>query len=202
MPLISIQQLADDVRIGLWQMTEKPAELYAQHPYLQSFAVEIDTRYKSEARKQEFLCVRALLHAMCPHETPVISHEPDGKPVLSNGWQLSISHTKGYAVLILSEHRTVGIDIEYMSDRVNRIAPKYIRPDECAPAVTDKLLNWSAKETAYKYYSADNLQYFDMRVTAQQAFLHVENLKRSVVLKVLYRVEPDYVLTYAYEELP
>ncbi len=201
--ILSIDQLAPKLWLGLWHITETPAQLYAQYAFLRPYEAQLNAKYKNDSRKQEFLCVRALLHHMLPGEKQaVITHESSGRPVLSNNWQLSISHTRGYAALILSEHQTVAVDIEYTSNRVERIAHKFIRYDEHAPTVVDKLLNWSAKETTYKYYSAENLQYFDMRVTAHDRFLSVENLKRGVELKVFYRIEAPYILTYSYHEMP
>ena len=201
--IISIQHLTSDVLLGLWQMVETPEQLYEQYAYLRPYEQQLNRSFRHDGRKLEFLCVRALLRNMLPAcQQAVLTHEPSGRPVLSNGWQLSISHTRGYAAVILSERQTVAVDIEYVSNRVENVAHKYIRPDEEAPTLTDKLLNWSAKETAYKYYSAENLQFFDMRVTNHGDYLRVENLKRGVSLKVFFRSEPAYVLTYAYEEMP
>ena len=45
------------------------------------------------------------------------------KPFL-NGYELNISHTRGYAVLMLSEKERVAVDIEQRSDRVKRIASR------------------------------------------------------------------------------
>lgn len=65
--------------------------------------------------------------------------------------------------------------------------------------VTAQLVNWCAKETLYKYYSAQNLQYFDMRVTLDDsAMTHcfIENLKANTRHQVEVNVTDDYVLTY------
>ena len=60
---------------------------------------------------------------------------------------LSISHTKGYLVMLLSDGKErVDTDIEYRSDRVEHIASRFIRLDENASTTDEKLLIWSAKE--------------------------------------------------------
>ena len=57
---------------------------------------------------------------------------------------------------------------------------------------------WSAKETVYKLFSADNLMFMDMRVLSiHEHHLCVENLKRNIVVDVFYEFTDDYVLTYA-----
>lgn len=177
MALVFISNVEEGVRMGLWRMDETPAELLARYPQLQ----RLEMPYKNGARQREFLCVRALLLEMTGDDTLVIGHEDSGRPVVE-GWQLSISHTKGYAVLMLSREKTVGVDIEYRSDRIVKIASHFIRPDEWADFFefrTDKYGNplptavqpevkmlalWCAKETLYKLYSEDNLPYFDMRM--------------------------------------
>ena len=58
----------------------------------------------------------------------------------------------------------MAVDIELRADRVRRIAPRFIRPDEEALTVEQMLVIWSAKETLYKLHSEDDLQFFEMRV--------------------------------------
>ena len=99
--------------------------------------------------------------------------------------------------MLLSTSEQVGLDIEYRSDRVERIASRFIRPDEMADSTDKKLLLWSAKEAVYKLFSEDNLLFFDMRATAiGNGQLRLENLKRNIVVDVCYEFTDDYVLTY------
>jgi hypothetical protein len=117
------------------------------------------------------------------------------------------------------------VDIEYCSNRVERIVERFIRADESMNGVEQHLINWSAKETMYKFFSEEDLQYFDMRVhpfdVAADGELLVDNLKLSSsqfderehsssqfdgrepatiskALRVFYRLNEDYVITYAF----
>ena len=134
-----------------------------------------------------------------PHEEPAHLHEEPAHPhEVSALPHISISHTTGYAALILSDAEEVGIDIEYLSDRVERIAPRFIRYDEHAETTLQKLLLWSAKETVYKLFSEDALGFFDMRLlTFADGLMRVENIKRKIIVDVCYETTDDYVLTYA-----
>lgn len=115
------------------------------------------------------------------------------------GWNISISHTKGWAVLILSQTRKVAIDIEYYSDRVSKIVSKFVRPDEDAPDVKNQLITWSAKETTYKYFSEDDLQFTDMKVfKINDGNCAVINFKQYESIPITYEINKDYVLTYTY----
>lgn len=197
MPLLSVRNLAPDVRLGIWKIEETVENFLSQRPQLTVVYEQEVAAYKSHARQLEKLAVYSLLWEMT--ESPLtIMHNAVGKPFV-NGWNISISHTKGYAAVILSPTVEVAIDIEYRSNRVSRIANRFMRDDEKASDVVAQLVNWCAKETLYKYYSIQNLQYSDMRVTFEDhAMTHcfIENLKASTRHQVEINVTGDYVLTY------
>ena len=176
MPLQHIRQIGSHARLGLWRMEEDADE---------------------KPRQRERMAVKRLLEAMTGDASLTIGHEPSGKPFLTNGQAISISHTKGYATLLLADSGRVGIDIEMCSDRVERIASRFLRHDEQAVTTSEKLLIWSAKEALFKFYSEDNLLFHDMRTLAiGDTVLQMENMKRGVVVDVHYEFTPDYVLTY------
>ena len=202
MPIISIEEFDKKVSVGLWKMTEAEEDLYNQYPFLNEYGDLLSARYRSEARRKEFLCVHILLALMTGNEHLRVGHLPSGKPQLDNGMSISISHTKGYAAVILSENHNVAIDIEHRSDRVQRIAHRFIREDENATTILAQLLHWSAKETLYKYFSETPLEYFDMRLQPFEVKtagnVVGENLKSGASLPIHYCVTEDYVLTYAF----
>ena len=202
MSLVLIEDIAEDVSLGLWRMTETADELYRKHPFLKTYEEELNRRYKAEARKIEFLCVHLLIAKMTNNHQMKVGHLPSGKPFLESGHQISISHTKGYAAVVLSARRNVAVDIECRSDRVQRIAHRFIREDERADTVLSQLLHWSVKETLYKYYSEMSLGYFDMKLqpfsAADKGMINGENLKTGDVLSVRYVVTKEYVLTVAF----
>ncbi|MFW9607876.1 MAG: 4'-phosphopantetheinyl transferase superfamily protein, partial [Prevotella sp.] len=108
---------------------------------------------------------------------------------------------RGFASVILSKSKNVAVDIEYYSDRVARIADKFIRKDEIAKDVGSQLINWSAKETVYKYFSEQDLQYFDMKLMPNAEIENtkqVQNLKTNDYQDVYYELNNEYVLTYTY----
>lgn len=193
MPLSEIRPVSAHARLGLWRMDERPDELLALFPHLRQLPMPCT----NEGRQREFLSVRALLSVMTGDDTLVIAHEPSGKPTLT-GWHISISHTKGFAALILSPSQPVAVDIEQRSDRVRRIASRFIRPDEPACSIERMLTLWSAKETLYKLHSEDNLQYFEMRVKQwHPQYLVIENMKSGQLVTLHHELTADYVLTYS-----
>ena len=197
MPVVYIKEVAPDVKLGLWKMEETALQFLSDSSDMSKlFDVEISA-YKSEVRRLEKLAVYSLLWKMTNSKV-LVSHNEDGKPIV-DGYNISISHTRGYASVILSKLKNVAVDIEYYSDRVARIADKFIREDEIATDIASQLINWSAKETVYKYFSEQNLQYFDMKLIPFEEF---ENTKRVLNLKTGSYLDVYYELnTSVVEEL-
>ena len=199
MALLSIRHLWDDVNLGIWAIEETVEQLFEQYPHLKNLKVYLDEKYKNEGRKKEILAVRALLYEMTHEESSKrISHEPSGKPLLK-GYFISISHTKGYAAVIMSKTRNVAVDIEYVSDRVSKIVDKFIRSDEDSSTIEVQLKNWCAKETVYKYFSEEDLQYSEMRLhDLSSSHALVDDLKIKKTIDVFFDTNSQYVLAYSY----
>jgi 4'-phosphopantetheinyl transferase EntD len=183
MALIDIRQVSPSVRLGLWT---------------------IDDTYVGSPRVRERQAVHDLLVTMMHNSAIHLLHNDDGKPLVAEdgqllpSWQVSVSHTRGYAAVMLSQSNGVGVDIEYRSQRVDNIASRFIRPDEPASTTDERLLVWSAKETVYKLFSARHLAFFDMRtVSIGDKVLLMENMKDHILVDVGYEFSHDYVLTFA-----
>ena len=209
MAVVNIREVYPGVSLGLWQMDESPEQLFDLYPHLLPYRSSLDDKYKNDGRKLEFLAIRALMYEMLRvngASKGLLSHAGDfthngqGKP-LFRGYHVSISHTKGYAALILSKKSEVAVDIEYMSDRVERIASKFLRKDERADSLDSKLVHWCAKETVFKLFSEENLLFKDMRVkpfdTMADWACDVENLKSGKTARVDFELAMDFVLTYS-----
>lgn len=209
MAVVNIREVYPGVSLGLWQMDESPEQLFDLYPHLLPYRSSLDDKYKNDGRKLEFLAIRALMYEMLRvngASKGLLSHAGDfthngqGKPSF-RGYHVSISHTKGYAALILSKKSEVAVDIEYMSDRVERIASKFLRKDERADSLDAKLVHWCAKETVFKLFSEENLLFEDMRVkpfdTMADWACDVENLKSGKTARVDFELAMDFVLTYS-----
>lgn len=209
MAVVNVREVYPGVSLGLWQMDESPEQLFDLYPHLLPYRSSLDDKYKNDGRKLEFLAIRALMYEMLRvngASKGLLSHAGDfthneqGKP-LFRGYHVSISHTKGYAALILSKKSEVAVDIEYMSDRVERIASKFLRKDERADSLDAKLVHWCAKETVFKLFSEENLLFEDMRVkpfdTMADWACDVENLKSGKTARVDFELAMDFVLTYS-----
>lgn len=200
MPLLSIEEISPGYCLGLWKIEDSVEQLVGANQDLNSVLAYTES-FRSESRRKEVLAVYALLFAMTGENHLRIDHDYLSRPIVE-GFHVSISHTKGYAALVLSTRGDVAVDIEYCSNRVERVADKFIRCDEKAPDLYAKLIHWSAKETIYKLFAEEVLDFFDMRVSpfilSDSGTIDVADLKEEKSQCVYYRLNNKYVLTYAY----
>lgn len=192
--------------VGLWNISETEEEFYGWCPELLSLKGRVDAM-KSKARRLEFLAVRALLKDMLGY-VPEIRHDENGKPYMNGGVKLSVSHTQGYAAVMISGNCDVAVDVEYVSDRVCRVADKFLRKDETAGTPLEKLAVWCAKEALYKLHSCDKLSFHEIRVAgtpgvekAANGSFRVENLRRGCAVNMFFAVNGNFLLTYAAENV-
>ena len=197
MPVLSISQLTKDVKLGLWKIDESIDEFLSPYPHLE----QVVSCYHHLELKRQKMAVYALLYAMIGNYQVVINHDLHGKPLLQD-FHISVSDTTGYVAIILSRTKEVAVDIEYYSNRVDRIAKRFLREDEVADTTESRLIHWSAKETVFKYFSAHQLQYADMRLhpfqVTSEGCVNVDNLKANQTVPVYYHLNDRYVLTYAH----
>ncbi len=236
MALINVREVYPNVFLGLWQTTETVDGFFGTYGFLEPYRQHVETSFKNDGRKKEFLAIHALLHemlAICgkPHgarrsnglqeqskglqdqskasqglpvaDVPMIGHAASGQPLL-RGYHVGVTHTKGYAALMLSKSCDVACDIEHFSDRVERIKSKFLRKDEMADDLDSLLVHWCGKETVYKLFPEDNLLFSQMRVgpfsTMSDWACEVENMKRGEKVRVDFELTMQFVLTYAFRK--
>ena len=108
--------------------------------------------FKSEQRRLQFLATRAIIKNQFADNVDIL-YNSNGQPYLSNGLKISISHTKNYASVIISEFN-VGVDIELVHKKILNIIPKFLSEKEQYNLNLNDLnslfLYWGAKETIVK----------------------------------------------------
>lgn len=194
-------------RWGIWKMDEPIGTLLELLPQRAYYEREIE-RFTAPHRKLEWLSVRTLLFQLLG-EHKEVCYEPSGKPYLIDRSSfISISHTKGYVAVILSNDYVVGIDIEQYSQRVHKVAHKYMRLDEpVSPYQEDTtwslLLHWSAKEVMFKCMDTaeiDFRQHFQIESFLPQEqgiFMGREyRSEQQQAFRIHYLIHPDFVMTW------
>ena len=180
----------------MWHVTEEYEDLLSLLPDAESVQDEAEKQFRSEGRIVEWTAVRVLLCSMMGRQIH-IEYDEKGAPHLADyeGLHISISHTKGYVAIALSESLCVGIDVEQIehnsTPRVERVRSRFMRDDEMAETTIGMLLHWSAKETAFK-----ELRVSPFDETTYEGEMQLDDLKEDNTYNILYKVFDDFVLTF------
>lgn len=152
MPLIKKYELLG-VNVWVWKITETVDELLGVVPAeCAAYAVE---HFSSKKRCCEWLAVRAIVAQLFGDDVR-IAYDRTGKPVLEGmRGNISISHTKGYAVLAFSPENAVGVDVELLSRKVLSLAGHFMSMVPTVDMYGERagfiaLLHWCAKEALFK----------------------------------------------------
>ena len=202
------QQVDDDTEFAIWKIEEEAEELFSQ--------LQLDEHEKAHyeqlkvgKRNLHWLGTRVLLRKMLrTNEYIDFKVDTHGKPYLGNlPYHISLSHSFDYAAVMIGKE-PVGIDIEQVKEKVERIAHKFMRKKEMAfinekDKINQLYVCWCAKEAVYKCYGQKEVSFADNILLEPfnfeghglvKAHLH----KGSVSLKydVGYLQYQDYMIGY------
>ena len=109
--MIYYDKQIDGIRVVVWHVTEEYEELLSMLPDADSVQNEAEQQFSSEFRRVEWTAVRVLLYTVLDRQVH-INYNDQGAPLLPDyeGLHISISHTKGFVAIALSESDVVGID--------------------------------------------------------------------------------------------
>ena len=210
MPVILNKIIDEHTRLAVWKIEETEDELFRG---LQLKAHELDfiASLNNGKRLLHWLSTRFLLRTMLQTNDYIDSRMDDqGKPYLVNGdYQISFSHSFDYASVMISKDKQVGVDIELVKDKIQKIKNKFLKPAELSglPEQDNTLalyICWCAKEAIYKWYGKKGLEFkkhIDIYPFVPQDAGVVKALavlpEGEVMLDVEYfKVEADYMLGY------
>lgn len=119
---------------------------------LTEIELKVWSGFQHEKRKREFLATRILRNTLFGKAT--LTYDVHGAPQAPDGGYLSISHTAKVAALLFHPNYKIGLDLEEISDKAQRVAQKFLHPIELkqfdGTSAMEMTACWSAKETLYK----------------------------------------------------
>ena len=215
--MIYYDKQIDGIRVVVWHVTEEYEELLSMLPDADSVQNEAEQQFSSEFRRVEWTAVRVLLYTVLDRQVH-INYNDQGAPLLPDyeGLHISISHTKGFVAIALSESDVVGIDVAQIErldttnqfddkekmPRVEKVRSRFMGNDEYAETIVGMLLHWSAKETVFKVLGREGVDFHDdLKVqpfdeTKYKGDLQLDDLKEDDTYTIYYKVFDDFVLTY------
>ena len=142
---------SEKITILVWEITETLEKIIVLVGKLNT------SNHTSVKRKKEHLVSRLLVSKIYPTKT--IIYNEFGAPELDNGKHISISHSKQLVAIILSDKKT-GLDIQQISEKPLRLAPKFISEKNLINLNKEKAtLIWCLKETIYKWHQKGGVDF-------------------------------------------
>ncbi|WP_136466708.1 4'-phosphopantetheinyl transferase family protein [Flagellimonas onchidii] len=186
MPIYKTITISPTTSVYIWKVTEQENEL--------SKGIELTPHcqgrmegMKSEMHRRAFLSIRHLMD-QAGYKDHDLYYDDFGKPHLKDGKYISITHSRNFTGIIISESDEVGIDIEMQRDKILRIANKFTPLREYrtlanTEAIIRKLtIVWGAKESLYKIYAQQGLSFLKHIDVMDFAFDD-----RRTVAQILYK---------------
>jgi 4'-phosphopantetheinyl transferase len=157
MGIAYIRQVEGPAVIGVWEILEDAGELLEGIELSSSEKLLYGT-FRTDSRRLQWLAYRRLIRELISPEKYPVHYDEAGKPYLAgSNWHISVTHTENYAGVILSNTVRVGIDMEKIRPRIERVKEKFLSDEELAAIPTVGWLEyltlaWCAKEALYKLY--------------------------------------------------
>ena len=187
----------DKSEICLWKITEAP----------QDFNLDITPSESNDAKRNaQWMAGRAALDALNINVTNIAKDE-FGKPyVKGKGKNISLSHCTSYAAAIASTVH-VGIDIEAITPRIERIAKRFVHENEWAFVKDENRLEmlyllWSAKEALYKLYGKKAVDFKNHMIAnpfevQKQGWFHIDFKKeQQQTFLIQYEIYDNHTLVW------
>lgn len=174
MALVYHKELDPSASFAIWKIEESAEELLAQLQLKHHEISYLDTLINGK-RNLHWLSTRVLLRTMMNTDEYIDCQvDSSGKPFLINfPHQISLSHSYDYAAVMVSKDKAVGIDIELIKDKIERIAHKFMSKEELFFIGQDRIEQlyacWCAKEAIYKLHGKKNISFLeDIRISPFQ----------------------------------
>lgn len=147
MPFLKDFIINENTRIKLWKVSVGELKKLKLNKYDR---VILESK-KTDLSKEQFLSVRKLLELENPNFK--IRYDKSGRPSINSKLNISISHSKELAGIVLSNSSKIGIDVQASESKILNITNKFLHDSEVLNTeydVDNLIMIWTAKESIYK----------------------------------------------------
>ena len=209
MPQIFSTSIHSSGNLLLWQTEEESDWFKEQLNLVPSLWVEYESLVNDSIRHR-WLASRYAVQQVSRQSPLEVIKDQSGRPYLGvERKSLSLSHCEGFVAAIHSDI-SVGIDVERISSRVQKIKNYFMRDEELDLLGIDNeslILAWSAKESIYKWLGEKHLGY-----KSQLCIRSIDFMDQAIEIKintkghnlqqpVFFRQDADKVLTWTMGEI-
>lgn len=168
MPIILHDFLQAEGEFAIWEIEDHTLDLFEKLELTELEKEKVASM--SLRRKKEWIAARWLIHKLSGRaQRGICLKDEYGKPYLEDSpYKISISHSIDKVAVIASPYN-VGIDIQEIVEKMQRISVKFINNHESnwTKNLVDLHLVWGAKEAMYKAWGKKGIDFkADMNVKA------------------------------------
>ena len=206
MPLHKIIHINKTTTAYFWYITEDVTSLFRAVSLKDTSLFRLEGM-KSEEHQRGFLAVRMLLQHLGYIDYD-LTYDEAGKPHLSDGKHISISHSHEFSCICISDE-LMGIDLEKLKDKTLRIAPRFMEVKHLENlSVLEQMekatVVWGIKESIFKIKNEKGISFpehifedeFSFSAEKCAAELHFNNTIEKFNIQ-FYKVE-DYIFVCAF----
>lgn len=209
MPQIFSTNLHPSGNLLLWQADEELDWFKEQLDLVPSLWVEYDS-LANQAIRNRWLASRYAVQQVSQQSPLDVIKDQSGRPFLGvERKPLSLSHCEGFVAAIHADV-SVGIDVERISSRVQKIKNYFMRDEELDLLGEENealILAWSAKESIYKWFGEKHLGYKSqlcirsIDFLTQSMLVEINTKDHCLIQSVFFRQDSEKVLTWTVGEI-
>lgn len=176
----SLKSSYEKFKIYLWKIEESEKELENGIIINESLRKKLNS-LKSIDHRKGVLSVHQLMKIANITENNLY-YDSNGAPGLKSGKNISISHSKYYSAIVISDFQ-VGIDVEFYRNKILKIGPKFINISEnyALGKIEDLTFIWTVKEAVYKAFRVPGISF-----SKQIKISHPYNSKNTPVASIFH----------------
>ena len=209
MPQIFSTNLHPSGNLLLWQVEEE-SDWFKEQLYLVPSLWKEYGSLVNDTIRHRWLASRFAVQQVSQHSPLDVIKDQSGRPYLGvERKPLSLSHCEGFVTAIHADV-SVGIDVERISSRVQKIKNYFMRDEELDLLGIDNeslILAWSAKESIYKWLGEKHLGYKSqlcirsIDFIGQAMEIEINTKDHNLIQPVLFRQDSEKVLTWTVGEI-
>ena len=207
MPLHKIIHINENTTAYFWHITEDVTSLFRAVSLRDTSLFRLEGM-KSEEHQKGFLAVRMLLQHL-GYTDYDLTYDEAGKPHLSDGKHISISHSHEFSCICISDE-LMGIDLEKLKEKTLKIAPRFMEVKHLENLSISEQMEkatviWGVKEAVFKVRNEVGISFkdhifvspFEMSQLKTTALLDFMDTKQN--FEVHFTEIENYTLVWLWE---
>lgn len=161
-------------------------------------------------RTTEIEGVKSLMNKYLPNKT--LGYNRNGKPFIQEGGYISISHSKSLIGLAWSSELNIGLDIEEITQKIEKIENRFLHPAEKKIAINQKVktIIWCIKESMVKILDNKSINFKENLLVMTGTSAHewkcvvldqIENKNHSIYIFTTLEIKNNIVCIHTKTEL-